>query len=156
MTANRIAAGVVVILVLLYLTRPKGTVTTSEVFSLAPSDYPDRLKETARAIARAEGFYVPGSIPERAHNPGNLKVGAPTLGTSGITVFDSDELGWAALYRQLARIIEGRSAHYTLDTTIAEMGRKWTATEHEQSAWASNVAGALGVGVETPLNQVLL
>jgi len=143
-------------LFLLWWTRPKGTVTTSEVFELRPTDYPDALKETARAIARAEGFYVAGSIPDRAHNPGNLKVGGETIGDTGITMFPDDDTGWAALYRQLARIVEGRSAYYTLDTTIRAMGQKWTATQSEQSAWAENVADALGVDIDTPLSRVLL
>lgn len=144
-------------LFLLWWLRPKGTVTTSiGGFELLPTDYPDGLKETARAIARAEGFYVPDSIPQRAHNPGNLNVGAPTLPGTAITVFGDDDAGWAALYKQLARIIEGNSAHYTLDTTIRDMGKKWTATANEQLAWSTNVASALGVSLDAPLSQVLL
>jgi hypothetical protein len=136
--------------------RPTGTVTTSETLELQPADYPEGLKNTARAIARAEGFYVAGSIPQRAHNPGNLKLGGETLGATGITVFASDAEGWAALYRQLALIVAGSSRVYTLDDTIRAMGEKWTATENEQLAWSSNVASALGVSVDAPLSQVLL
>jgi len=142
--------------ILWWLRRPTATVTTSETLELKPSDYPEGVKDTARAIARAEGFYVPDSIPQRAHNPGNLKLGGQTLGNTGITVFDNDDAGWAALYRQLALIVSGSSAIYTLDTTIRAMGQKWTATANEQLAWSTNVASALGVDVDAPLSQVLL
>lgn len=143
-------------LFLLWWLKPKASVSTSETFELDPSNYPEGLKETARAIARAEGFYVSGSIPQQAHNPGNLKVGGATLGNTGISVFQTDGAGWAALYRQLALIVGGGSAHYTLDTTIREMGEKWTATKDEQLAWANNVAHALDVSIDTPLSEVLL
>jgi hypothetical protein len=156
-TSGKVSVVLGVGLFLLWWLRPKGTVTTAiEGFELLPSDYPEGLKETARAIARAEGFYVPDSIPQRAHNPGNLKAGGETLGGTGITVFPDDDAGWSALYKQLARIVEGRSAYYTLDTTIRAMGQRWTATTSEQFAWATNVASALNVSVDAPLSQVLL
>lgn len=120
----------------------------------APEPSP-KIRTAAQAIARAEGFYVAGSIPARAHNPGNLKLGGATLGTTGITVFDSDGQGWAALYRQLQLIVDGRSRVYSLGMSIRAMGAKWTATAHEQLAWASNVAGVIGVSVDTTLRQVL-
>lgn len=145
------------------LFRPKrltATVTTSEGFDLEPyggmTVYPAPIKRTAEAIARAEGFYVRGSIPQRAHNPGDLKVPnwtGPTLG-SGISVFQSDDAGWAALYKQLQAILTGRSNYYNLDMTIADMGNVWTATQKD--SWAANVAGFLAVPVTTPLYSVLV
>lgn len=56
----------------------------------------------AQLIARQEGFGVPGALPTRTHNPGDL-THAP-----GITAWDhkigiepNDEEGWADLERQL-------------------------------------------------------
>lgn len=113
-----------------------------------------KVKAAAQAIARAEGFYVAGSIPQRANNPGNLKLGgAQTI--NGITVFTTAGEGWAALYRQLNLIVQGRSSFYSLNMSIREMGQRWTATAHEQLAWARNVAGTIGVSVDATLRSVL-
>jgi hypothetical protein len=107
----------------------------------------------ANAIARAEGYFVPGSVAARAHNPGNLKLGGTTI--NGITVYTSADQGWHALYRQLALIRDDRSAFYAPGDTIARMGQVWTATVHEQGAWSANVAHGLGVPVTTTLGEVL-
>lgn len=134
------------------------TVTTSEGFDLGsyggPTSYPQPIKVFAEAIAKQEGFYVPGSVPQRAHNPGDLKIpGQPTLPGTSITMFQTDTDGWNALYKQLNLILTGRSSHYDLDMTIADMSRVWTTTQ--QGPWASNVASYLGASVNTPLWQVL-
>ncbi len=110
----------------------------------------------ARAIARAEGFGVPGAIPTRANNPGDLKVGGTTIppGGGGITVFATVADGWAALERQIDLITSGGSAHYSALTTIRQMGQKWTATAAEQLAWSNTVARSLGVPLDTPIGRV--
>jgi hypothetical protein len=155
-----IAIGAFVILTWWIVTRRKliATVTTSEGFDLSPyggpTTYPDPIKRTATAIAYAEGFFVAGSIPQRAHNPGDLKLqDEPTLPGTAITQFSSDDAGWTALYRQLWLALTGQSAYYYPDMTIADMARQWTATQ--QDTWASNVANHLGVPVTTPIWNVL-
>lgn len=135
------------------------TVTTSESYDLSPyggpTSYDPALQRTAQAIARQEGWHVAGSIPQRANNPGNLKVpGQPTLPGTSITQFASPDLGWAALHRQLWLIVSGRSAYYSLDMSIADMARTWTATQ--QTEWATNVASFLGVPTSTRLVEVLI
>lgn len=134
------------------------TVTTSEGFDLSqyggPTSYPEPIRRFATAIAKQEGFYVAGSVPQRANNPGDLKVpNMPTLPGTSITLFSSAGAGWDALYRQINLILTGRSSYYNLDMTIAQMGRVWTTTE--QAPWSSNVASFLGVSVDTRLWQVL-
>lgn len=139
--------------------QPVATVTTSEGFDLTPYGgplvYPPAIVNLAQAIATAEGFYVTGSIPQQANNPGDLVVPGWTgtvLGAN-ISVFDSVNAGWNALYAQLYLILTGGSAYYNLDMTITDMANVWTATQ--QASWASNVAAALGVTVSTPLWSVL-
>lgn len=149
------------LLVLSWFRKPKGTVTTSESFDFSmyggPTTYPQPLKVFAEGIARAEGFYVPGSIPARANNPGDLKVaGRPVLPGTAITRFDSADQGWEALYRQLFLIVTNQSAHYDLSMSIAEMGRIWTATVAEQGSWASTVAARVGASVDAPLWAVMV
>jgi hypothetical protein len=135
----------------------------SEVDTLAGSApaYSGKIQAFAQAIATAEGFYKPGSIPQRAHNPGNLVIPGWTgdkLGSEGISVFGDDGQGWARLYSQLNLIVTGRTrAGYTLDMTIAEMGAKWApgGAANITGAWANNVARVLGVPVTTRLRDVL-
>jgi hypothetical protein len=117
------------------------------------TSYPEPIQNFARAIARQEGFNVAGSIPQRANNPGNLKNGVPHLPGTSITHYTSAGEGWAALHRQLYLILTGGSRYYTLDMSIEEMSRVWTATE--QGPWARNVATFLGVQPSAPLWQVL-
>lgn len=147
-----------------------GTVTTGTIIDLddlggiGQTNYGRKIEDFATAIARAEGFYVNGSIPDRAHNPGDLKspgwtypgeVEGSTLG-EGIAVFQSDGAGWNALYRQLYLIVTGGSSVYSLDDTIASMGVKWVGSHTEGNAWATNVASALGVSVNTSLVDALV
>jgi hypothetical protein len=139
---------------------PVPSVTTSEGFDLSPYGgqvvYPPALVDLGKAIARAEGFYQAGSIPQRAHNPGDLKVPGwtgPTLG-EGISVFDSDAAGFEALNRQLYLILTGQSGVYNLDMTIATMAQKWTGNDNADS-WARNVAGFVGADPSAPLWSVL-
>jgi len=64
-------------------------------------------------IARVEGFYVPGSIPDTHHNPGNLvfthqpgaKPGAhgQLPGKLRFAKFKTDAEGWLALEMDLAK-----------------------------------------------------
>lgn len=137
-----------------WLLRPKATVTTSENYDLGRASYSPVVQRFAQAVARAEGYGIPGAIPTIAKNPGNLKLpNTPTLG-SGISVFDSIDQGWAALHNQLQLIIDGRSRFYNLDMTIKEMGDTWEADPGD--AWARNVASDLGVSLNSPLWQVLV
>lgn len=96
--------------------------------------------DLALAIAHAEGFGKEGTIPTRAHNPGDLALGDKghgTLGREKITVFADDSTGWAALEAQLNLIRTGRSHVYVRSMTIREMGEKWTSTDC--LIWAANV-----------------
>lgn len=130
------------------------SVEDASLAALPPA--PPGVRRLAFAIARAEGFGVPGAVPTRAHNPGDLKIPnwtGPVTGAEGISVFATDADGWTQLYRQLLRIVHGRSHVYTLDMTIWEMGIKWTDTH--QSAWSHIVAETLGVPVTTTLRAIL-
>lgn len=119
--------------------------------------YSPAIKRFAEAIATAEGFGVPGAIPTRAHNPGDLKLPAslsPLGYLAGHTIFATDEDGWQALYRQLQLIVDGRSRIYTLSMTIDEMGARYAPPDPQ--TWARNVARVLGVPTNVRLRTVLL
>lgn len=59
----------------------------------------------ARLVANEEGFNVPGSIPSRRHNPGDLRHSPHSShegeGANDIGIIDSDKDGWGDLERQL-------------------------------------------------------
>lgn len=168
MTINKQLAGVVVVLglALWYFRRrvtaeraPIPSVTTETSFNLGVTN---EIKRFAEAIARAEGYYVGGSIPFRANNPGNLtspswtfagELEGQTLGAEKIAVFSTSQQGWNALYNQLVLIINGQSSVYTLDDTIASMGAKYANGAPE---WAYNVAAYLKVPQSTKLYEVLI
>lgn len=114
------------------------------------------IQRFATAIAHAEGFYVEGSVPQRAKNPGDLTddgdVGNGFIQTSGpmgarITVYSTVEDGWNALNKKVARMLNGASHVYTLDLTIMEVGMKYAGS----AEWAANVAKHLGVDTRTTL-----
>ena len=56
-----------------------------------------------QAIAKQEGFYQPGTLAQRNHNPGNIISGTfanshGAIGSgAGYATFPDDETGWAAL-----------------------------------------------------------
>lgn len=160
-----VAAAVMTAVTYLILSR-KGILSVATPPIPNPPGAPDdRIERIMQAIARAEGFFVEGSVPYRANNPGDLKLGDKGHGLiNGITVFDSDEEGWAALRNQVTIIVEGRSPVYnewarelgkrnSSELTIAEIAQKYTATE--QDHWARNVASALGMSVNDPLGGFL-
>lgn len=101
-------------------------------------------KIIAEAWAREEGFYVAGSIPQRANNPGDLELGDIGFGKlgEGVTVFDSAAAGWNALYAQIARMLTGKSHVYALDMTLAQVGLEYSGGDPN---WSKNVAALLKV-----------
>ena len=170
--SNRVAVnggalGVLVGGALLWLWRRPASlaeVTTTETYdvmsAIGLSSYSESVIDFARAVATAEGFYVPTSLPRRANNPGNLVIPGwtgPTLGAERISVFPTVEEGWNRLYRQLNLIVTGKSRVYWLDMTITEMGAKWAPAGpmNVPNAWATNVARMLEVPTNTPLRKVL-
>lgn len=112
------------------------------------------IDKLSKAIARAEGFYVPGSRPARNHNPGNMTQDLikKSIGKDdSFVIYANDADGFENLRRQLW-LVWGGSAYYNPTMTIEEFARVWTTTQ--QSSWASNVASALGVSVDTQLQQL--
>jgi hypothetical protein len=114
-----------------------------------------RADEIAEAIARAEGYYATGwydghSLPYRLNNPGSLKkpaLGAadlPTWQDTGLVIFPSAEMGWAALRHQVGLMLSGASDIYEPSDTILTVAVKYTGGD-QSAAWGSRVAAWLGV-----------
>jgi hypothetical protein len=117
---------------------------------------PESIVEAmARAIARAEGFFVSDSLAQRANNPGNLKLGDIGLGTiRDKTVFPTVEQGWTALQRQIRFMLTGTSQFYTPAMSILEVAAIYTGRDNPL-AWATTVASALGVSIQTKLADLI-
>lgn len=99
---------------------------------------PTRLQRVAEAVAKAEGYGVPGAIPTVRNNPGNIRSSAGPIAT-----YATPEDGWNALYRQLSGMLDG-SALYPPDWTIEQVAARYTG-ESAYMNWARIVAGELGV-----------
>jgi hypothetical protein len=145
----------VALAVVLFEQHQAGSDTVDDLGGAVDESAPSATVRIAQAIATAEGFYVAGSRPARNHNPGDMTadlVGA-AVGMDGMfVVYGNDQDGWNNLYAQVNAWLEGTSRHAGPDATITDIAKFYTTTE--QDSWAANVAGALGVGVDTPIGSV--
>jgi hypothetical protein len=124
------------------------------------SEYPPAVLKLAKAISVAEGFGVPGAVPTRANNPGDLTgTDCGSFQTSGkanaegVWIFTNLADGWEALYLKVNRMLAGKSAIYHLGDTIETLAGKYTGGDNAE-AWAANVAAFLGVTVTTTLAEL--
>ena len=98
------------------------------------SDIDKKVARLARAIARTEGFYVKKSLPNRLHNPGDIRsrLAHAYEGQTGLyhgyVVFRSDQFGWQALYQQIHRVLDDDSAYYNREMTFAQIAKVYAAS----------------------------
>jgi hypothetical protein len=115
-----------------------------------------RVVKVAQAIARAEGFYQNGTIPNRCHNAGDLKgtnfVGEVGLCKGGHAKFKNDAYGWSALYNQLEKMISGQSHVYRVNMTFREVSRLYAGNSR---VWLNNVTRVLSVSPEDTVTSYL-
>jgi hypothetical protein len=120
-----------------------------------------RVLRVADAIAVAEGYYAPGryhgrSLPNFLNNPGLLKASpfagedTATWDDTGLLVFPSAAVGWAALHHQVCLMLSGASRIYGPSDTLADVGIKYSGDAN----WGANVAGRLGVAPDVRLQDL--
>ena len=116
----------------------------------------DRVQVLAKAIAKAEGFGRPGTLPMRNHNPGDIKAiknyrfpGQVSINKVYV-VFKNDKLGWEALQHQIDKIIAGES-RYSINLTLKQLGKRYA----ESRVWPKVVAKYLNVTPDTALWEIL-
>ena len=112
------------------------------------------ISKIADAIAFAEGHFVSGSRPRRNNNPGDLErdLTGKGAGWDGpYVIYATAQDGREAL-EHLVRLMFAGSHIYKPQMTIAEVARHYTATDPQ--IWARNVAGHIGVTVETRLEEI--
>jgi hypothetical protein len=94
----------------------------------------EKAEKMAVAIARTEGFYVKGSLPNRLHNPGDIKSSIKNAypGQTGLyhgyVVFKNDRAGWRVLENQIIAIVTGESKRYTQEMTFAQIAKVYAAS----------------------------
>jgi len=119
----------------------------------APVLLEDPVNEIAEAIAVSEGYYAPGthdghSLPYFLNNPGALKKPAldaaalPTWMETGLIVFPSTTMGWAALRHQVRLMLTGASRVYRPTDTLLGVAVKYADGDER---WGGNVAARLGI-----------
>lgn len=113
----------------------------------------DLLYKLASAIASAEGYFVPGSLPARNNNPGDLRA-APWLPSPKIVnnfwSASSPAQGIAGLYHQLALdIARGQS--------LRQLVTSWAPpTENNTANYLAETARRVGItNVDQPLQELL-
>lgn len=113
-----------------------------------------QAEKLAYAIAVAEGFFAPHSLPSIIHNPGDLELGNRGFGTqAGKTCYkkadpeadiDDGSDGWSALRRQCIKMLSGASLEYSVNDTFETVSVKWTGNDNPEG-WAQNVCENLGI-----------
>lgn len=102
------------------------------------ANWPNWIVLLGIAIATAEGYFLPGTWPERHNNPGDIT--DPDTGAK--ISYASDQEGWSALYSKLSMDLSGESTVYSPNMTLAQFAQKWTGGDNPDS-WASNVSESL-------------
>jgi len=100
----------------------------------AQTEIDKKVARLAHAIACTEGFFVKGTLPNRLHNPGDLRSRLPhayegQIGLyHGYVVFRGDQFGWQALYQQIRRVLDDDSAYYNREMTFAQIAKVYAAS----------------------------
>lgn len=125
----------------------------------------NKARKLAVAIARAEGFFVDGSLPQRTNNPGDMELGNRGWGlVNSKTVYgkadwnaDIDDRtdGCSALRRECEAVLTGASAVYNVNDTFLILAEKWTGGDSPES-WLLAVIEHLGVAETTTLREYVL
>jgi hypothetical protein len=122
----------------------------------------ETVEAIAQAIAAAEGYFAAGvhdgqSLLRRLNNPGGLKkpaLGAEDLPTwldTGLILFPTEAMGWAALRHQVRMMLNGESRIYHPTDTLVHVGLKYADGDEN---WGLNVATNLGVSPDVTLNDL--
>jgi len=129
---------------------------------LTPAEQEAKVHTIAEAIAMAEGYYATGehdrhSLPYLLNNPGSLKkpaLGAedlPTWKDTGLVIFPSEDMGWAALRHQIELMLDGDSSIYSPSDTLLLVASKYADGDLN---WGRHVASTLGVSPDSTLADI--
>lgn len=111
------------------------------------------MTKLAQLIAKEEGFYVAGSLPNRDHNPGDLRHSPHSFHTpdapDAIGKIDTVVDGWADLERQLKIYAErGLTLRECIDIYAPP-------TENNSAQYLNYVCTGLGLPPDTLVSNAL-
>jgi hypothetical protein len=111
------------------------------------------IPRIAELIAREEGYGIPGALPTRNDNPGDLRHSAHSFHSpdapDAIGEIDTPTDGWNDLVRQLD-LYAGRGL------TVAQAIYEWAPpNENNTPAYLSYIVNGLGVSSDTLLSSAL-
>ena len=123
----------------------------------AAAQVSSNVYELAHAIAHAEGYYTKGTIPNRAHNPGDIRAlsahqfpGQVGINSKRYAIFRNDAAGFAALYHQLEKVEAGESRFYSADITMRQFSKTYAEVN---DVWLHNVCKMLSISPSMTLRQ---
>jgi len=111
------------------------------------------IPRIAELIAKEEGYGIPGALPTRFNNPGDLRHSPHSFHTAdspdAIGAIDSAADGWADLVRQL-------DLYAARDLTVSQAIYEWAPpSENNTAQYLAYVVGGLGCTSDTPLSEAL-
>ncbi len=111
------------------------------------------MTKIAYLISKEEGFWIRGSLPQRRHNPGDLRHG-PHCSHQGIDpnavgIEPCDQAGWEDLERQL-ELDAGRGM-----TLRSFIGSYAPPEENDTGKYLAYICDGLGMSPETALSIAL-
>ena len=113
-----------------------------------------KVSKLAQLIATEEGYGIPGSVPTRNDNPGDLRWSPHSFHTAdspdGIGQIDTVADGWADLERQLTLYAE---RGLTVAQAIYEFAPP---SENNSAAYLAYVVKGLGCSSDTLVRDALL
>jgi hypothetical protein len=112
----------------------------------ASAQWSPKVVHFGQAIARTEGFYRIGTLPNRLHNPGDIRTtriayDGQTGVYHGYAVFRNDRAGFQALYQLLQRVIDGNSEHYNQAMTMLQFAKRYA----ESPQWPKTLCKILKI-----------
>lgn len=139
-----------------------GPLTIADLNELFSKKIPtSKVDDWCHAIQQFEGWF-PGSTSYKNNNPGNLKYVGQRLAidkdSRGFCIFLNYNDGYTELRNMLTNAATGRLAPlYRADMTVLEFYMKYAppSDNNPTNAYASFVAKALGVTVDTPIKKLL-
>lgn len=107
---------------------------------------PAWLVALGEGIAQAEGFGIPGALPTRYNNPGDV-----TDGSGNKIQFMSVADGFSALYKNVMGAFDGTSTYYTPTMTLQQFAETWTGGDQADS-WITTVLAVFNSARGTSLS----
>ena len=148
-----IVLAIIAVLFWLFSKRPGQGGGVSQTSNNPNSQNGGQLDNVAEAIARQEGYYQKGSLPQRTNNPGDVG----TFGAKVSSYSDAGD-GWDALNDWITSHVNAHPdwdfydmvRYYLTGDTMGKPG-----PNQNPDAYAENVAGYLGVDPSSQVSQYL-